>query len=300
MPAAPLFSSARDDCCSVPAVSTMSSRMHADAIPDLADDVHHLGVPVLGAALVDDRQVRVQPLGVGARPLHAAGVGRDDRHVAPVAGPRQVVDEDRRREQMVDRDVEEPLDLRLVQVHRQHAVGAGRAHQIGDQLRRDRHPRLVLAVLAGIAVVRHHRGDAGRRRPPERVDHHAQLDQVLVHRRAGRLHDEHVGATDVLVDLKRHLGVPRSAATPPGPSALQGRRRSLPPAPHGRCPRTASDLRCESARVLARKRSPNATPGRAAASALVASRAGGWGGRIRTFEYGIQSPAPYRLATPHR
>src|SRR5207247_3696572 len=24
----------------------------------------------------------------------------------------------------------------------------------------------------------------------------------------------------------------------------------------------------------------------------------GWGGRIRTFEYGIQSPAPYRLATP--
>src|SRR4029453_11075545 len=27
----------------------------------------------------------------------------------------------------------------------------------------------------------------------------------------------------------------------------------------------------------------------------------GWGGRIRTFEYGIQTPAPYRLATPqHR
>src|SRR4051812_36513108 len=26
----------------------------------------------------------------------------------------------------------------------------------------------------------------------------------------------------------------------------------------------------------------------------------GWGGRIRTFEYGIQSPAPYRLATPHQ
>jgi hypothetical protein len=25
----------------------------------------------------------------------------------------------------------------------------------------------------------------------------------------------------------------------------------------------------------------------------------GWGGRIRTFEYGVQSPAPYRLATPH-
>src|SRR6185436_947199 len=29
-------------------------------------------------------------------------------------------------------------------------------------------------------------------------------------------------------------------------------------------------------------------------------RPDGWGGRIRTFEYGIQSPAPYRLATPQR
>src|SRR4051794_33727087 len=30
------------------------------------------------------------------------------------------------------------------------------------------------------------------------------------------------------------------------------------------------------------------------------ARASGWGGRIRTSEYGIQSPAPYRLATPQR
>src|SRR6516162_11213378 len=29
-----------------------------------------------------------------------------------------------------------------------------------------------------------------------------------------------------------------------------------------------------------------------------AGRGVGWGGRIRTSEYGIQSPAPYRLATP--
>ena len=28
------------------------------------------------------------------------------------------------------------------------------------------------------------------------------------------------------------------------------------------------------------------------------STGSGWGGRIRTFEYGSQSPAPYRLATP--
>src|SRR5688500_18242504 len=32
---------------------------------------------------------------------------------------------------------------------------------------------------------------------------------------------------------------------------------------------------------------------------LRSSMEAGWGGRIRTFEYGIQRPAPYRLATPH-
>ena len=65
-----------------------------------------------------------EPLGVGAGPLGAAGVRRDDRDLAELL-PRQVVDDDRRGEQVVDRDVEERLDLRLVQVHRQHAVGAG-------------------------------------------------------------------------------------------------------------------------------------------------------------------------------
>ena len=96
--------------------------------------------------------------------------------------PRAVVDDHRRREQVVHRDVEEPLDLRLVQVHRQHPVGARRAQQVGDQLGRDRHARLVLAVLPGVAVIGHDRGDAGGRRPAERVDHHQQLHQVLVHR----------------------------------------------------------------------------------------------------------------------
>jgi hypothetical protein len=66
---------------------------------------------------------------------------------------------------------------------------------------------LSFAVLARVAVVRNHRGDARRGRAPERVDHHAQLDQVLVDRRARRLHDEDVRAADVLVDLERHFRV---------------------------------------------------------------------------------------------
>ena len=39
-------------------------------------------------------------------------------------------------------------------------------------------------------------------------------------------------------------------------------------------------------------------PTRATAAPATGLDVNGWGGRIRTFEYGIQSPAPYRLATP--
>jgi len=54
----------------------------------------------------------------------------------------------RRRIQMIHRDVEETLDLLRVQIHRQHAVRPRCDEQVGDELGRDRHPRLVLAVLA--------------------------------------------------------------------------------------------------------------------------------------------------------
>jgi hypothetical protein len=179
----------------------------ADAALDVADDVHHLGRARLRAApLVDDGEVGPEPLGVGPGALGAAGVRRHDRHLAELL-PRQVVDDDRGREQVVGRDVEERLDLRLVQVHRQHPIGAGGNHEVGDQLGRDRDARLVLAVLPGVAVIRDDGRDARRGRAAERVHHDAELHQVLVDRPGGGLDDEHVHAADVLVDLERDLRV---------------------------------------------------------------------------------------------
>ena len=105
---------------SVPAVSMMSSTTTQFLPVDVADDVHHLGLVGAGAPLVDDRQAGAQPLGEGARPLDAAGVGRHHDEVRQ-RQPAELLDQHRRGEQVVDRDVEEPLDLRGVQVHRQHA-----------------------------------------------------------------------------------------------------------------------------------------------------------------------------------
>jgi hypothetical protein len=67
---------------------------------------------------------------------------------------------------VVERDVEEALDLRAMQVHGHHPVRAGHRDQVRRELRRDRHARLVLAILALVAVVRHtavtRRADARR------------------------------------------------------------------------------------------------------------------------------------------
>ena len=70
----------------------------------------------------------------------------------------EVLVDHRRGVEMVDGDVEEALDLGGVQVHRQHAVGAGPGDQVGHQLGGDRHAAFVLAVLPGVAEV----GNDGR------------------------------------------------------------------------------------------------------------------------------------------
>ena len=67
----------------------------------------------------------------------------------------EIIDQHGRCVQVIHRHVEVALNLRRVQIERQRAVRAGGLHQIGDQLRGNRHARLVLAVLARVTVVRH-------------------------------------------------------------------------------------------------------------------------------------------------
>ena len=55
---------------------------HAVAALHRADDVHDLGLVGLRPAFVHDRQIDLQPLGEGPGALGAAGIGRDDHHLA--------------------------------------------------------------------------------------------------------------------------------------------------------------------------------------------------------------------------
>ena len=103
--------------------------------------------------------------------------------------------------QLVDRDVEEALDLALVEVHRQDPVGAGDGDHVGDQAGRDRDARLVLLVRPAVGVERDDRRDPPGARALEGVDHDQELHDRLVDRVGRRLDEEDVLLADVVEDL---------------------------------------------------------------------------------------------------
>ncbi len=159
------------------------------------------------AALVDDRERGVDALGKAARARHAADVGRDHHRLGEVELVLDVAHHQRRRVEIVGRDVEEALDLAGMQVERHDAVDAGLRDQIGDELGRDRRARTRFAVLPGVAEIGQHRGDAARRGAAQRVGDDQQFHQMVVGGERGRLDDEGIRAADVLLDLDEDLHV---------------------------------------------------------------------------------------------
>ena len=174
----------------------------------VADDVVHLGHVRLVAALVHD--------GEGWRRgawRRRARARRRRRRARPRSRSRRlsllhVLDDDGRGEEVVHGHVEEALDLRGVQVHGEHAVGA-RGRRGG---RPPAWPRSAPAACpCGPAARSRSRGCTAvmprGARALEGVEHDQQLHQVLVHRRAGGLHHEHVGPAHVVLDLEPDLAV---------------------------------------------------------------------------------------------
>ena len=76
-----------------------------------------------------------------ARAQYAAHVGRHDHQVAILVAVLDVPVEQRRGGQVVDRNVEEALDLAGVQIHGQHPVSTRLGDQVGHQLGADRRTR---------------------------------------------------------------------------------------------------------------------------------------------------------------
>ena len=96
---------------------------------------------------------------------------------------------------MVDREIEETLDLVGMEVACHHPVGAGRTEEVGGELGSDGDARTVLAVLACPSEVRDDGDDLVCGGALGRVDTEQELHQVL-RRREGRLDEEYGGSPD--------------------------------------------------------------------------------------------------------
>ena len=147
--------------------------------------------PAPGLVAEDDRGVHHLAELVGL--LAEADVGRGHDQVGDLLGA-EVIDQDGHRVEVVDGDLEEPLDLGAVQVHRQDAVGPRRLDAIGADPSPDRDPRLVLLVPLGVGEIGDDRRDLRRAGALERVDPEEQLDEIVVDRVIGPLDDEDVAA----------------------------------------------------------------------------------------------------------
>ena len=168
---------------------------------DVTDDAHDLGGVVARTALVGDGQVAAEHVGQLLGGLGTTHVRGDDNQVVGVEVHVVVVlAKQRQCGQVVNRDIEEALDLALVQVEGDDAVDAGALEQVGDEAGGDGLARAGLAVLAGIAVVGDNGGDGAGGCALGSVGGDEQLHEHVVDVAAGHgLNQEDVGAADGLV-----------------------------------------------------------------------------------------------------
>ena len=173
---------------------------------DVADEVHDLGAARFRTALLDDgnRCLEVVSKDAGAR--DAAEVRRNDNDILELLRA-EVVRNRRSGREMVDRDVEEALDLARMEVDRDDARAASRRHEVCDELCRNRLTAARLAVLTRIGIVRHDGRDAVRRGALAGICHDQELHEVVVHGVRRRLDDEDILAADALADHDLGLAI---------------------------------------------------------------------------------------------
>ena len=107
---------------------------------------------------------------------------------------------------MIYRNFKESLLLIGVEIHGDHAINAGYAQHIGDQLGSDGNTGLAFAVLTGPTVVGYHGIDSTRRSTFGRIDHQQKLHQV-VGRGKRALYEKDVAASNRLLIANLKLAV---------------------------------------------------------------------------------------------
>src|SRR6202049_804790 len=106
--------------------------------------------------------------------------------------------------------MKEALDLWRMQIHSDHMGDPDVLQEIGNNPTRDWLTAAVPLVRPAIAEVRHDRSDACGGSAAAGIGHGKQLDEMVVNRRRGRLHDKNLFAPNWLAKL--NSGMPSSLA----------------------------------------------------------------------------------------
>ena len=109
---------------------------------------------------------------------------------------------------MVQRDIEEALDLGRMQVNSDDTGNARALQQVSHQLGRNGFAATGLAVLPGIAVERDHGRNVIGGSALERICHNQQFHDIVIDNRAAcRLNNKHIFSAHAFVDHRLHFTV---------------------------------------------------------------------------------------------
>lgn len=193
---------------------------------DLANDLHGLDLGGGNTVFGHDGETSAEGIRVGARHFHAPDIRRDYGEIFTLVAKAlaQGPDNDGLAIEVVHRDVEKPLNLSGMEIHRDHPVDTGRGEQIRNQLGGDGHAGLVLAVLPGVSEEWNDGIDPSGAGPLCGIDHNHQLHEVMIGRGAGGLDDVNVLPADILVDLDEGFAIRKGGHADVGEGALQASR----------------------------------------------------------------------------
>ncbi len=142
------------------------------------------------------RHIEIFRIAVGT--LCAAYVGCGYHHIGQLQAL-YVRNKHRRSVQVVNRHIEEALNLVGMKIHGYHTVNTCRHEHVGHEFCGDRHAGFVLAVLTGPAEIRHNGYHRLSRRALGGVNHQEQLHQIVAVRECG-LYQVDFAATDRLFE----------------------------------------------------------------------------------------------------
>ena len=174
---------------------------------DIAADPVHGDLPAADTGLVNDCDGKLEELRVAVGEPRRAEIRSDDDPVGADGRMAQSFGEQRNGRQVLERQGEEAFERRTVKIDGDDAIEAAGLEQVGDQPGPDRFPAARPPILSGITEVRNHRRQAGGARAAAGVGEQEKLDEVRLHRRAGRNDEVNVVPANALEDPHVALAV---------------------------------------------------------------------------------------------